>query len=81
MPQAANMTFVLKEREPEVRENATKEFYANFSASKLKGLLAQLDAEEAKALEEIQTKYTKQRSTYTAALERARAVRGNSGSK
>lgn len=103
-PNGSSMTFVLKEREPELRENATavralgaqrgdlahpaahngerapacgscwpQEFYANFSAEKLRTLLSQLDTEETKALEEIEAKYRPQREKYLQALQAARA--------
>ena len=101
LPNGANMTFVLKEREPELRENATKvrrarprrtaigprltrtagtrvapslprerqEFYANFSATKLRALLDSLNEQEAKALADIEAKYAAQRQLYTQALQ------------
>lgn len=50
---ASNTTFVLQEREVEIRENATKDFYSSFSRDKLKKLLDDLDAQEARALAEV----------------------------
>ena len=50
-----------------------QEFYANFSAEKLRTLLSQLDTDETKALEEIEAKYRPQREKYLQALQAAKA--------
>jgi len=69
---SSNLTFVLQEREVEIRENATKDFYASFSVVKLKQLLSDLDAQEAHAIAEISAKYDKQAESFKKALEQAK---------
>lgn len=69
---SANNTFLLKEREVEVRENATKEMYIGLSVAKLQGLLKDLDHQEKRALDEITTKYDKQSAGFKKALAEAK---------
>jgi molybdopterin converting factor small subunit len=52
----------------------TQEFYAHFSAAKLRTLISTLEAQENKALDEIERKYAAQRARYQDALQRAKDV-------
>jgi len=69
----SNLTFVLQEREVEIRENASKDVYMSLSPAKLKQLLSDLEAQEARAIAEIAQKYDKQSEGYNKALSEARA--------
>eukprot|EP00160_Parvularia_atlantis_P020391 Unigene8439_Nuclearia_a/m.25841 Unigene8439_Nuclearia_a/g.25841 ORF Unigene8439_Nuclearia_a/g.25841 Unigene8439_Nuclearia_a/m.25841 type:complete len:233 (-) Unigene8439_Nuclearia_a:75-773(-) len=70
---SSNLTFVLQEREVEIRENASKEVYVSLSATKLQQLLSDLEAQESRAIAEVSSKYDKQSETYNKALSEARA--------
>jgi len=71
-----NLNFLLKERDIEIRENATKDFYIGMSKAKLEGLLESLQAQEEQAANAIKAKYDKQAEQYLKALQDAKAHRG-----